>query len=159
MTLLASSCLAFPATTTQFFFLKFFFPLFEDVLQFLLPLTLFAISSTANSNKSTTTSFAAATKILLKDGSLVHTITCTSVSNQLPRRRPLPLNKGISTCAEATTLLPFSLKMKIGALSKHQNKLFVAESVFSLLVFLKSTAILRKDFLRSGPNRRLLPSR
>ena len=65
--------------------------LFAAVLNFFLPLTNSAISSTANSNKSAPTRFAAGTRYLRKNRIAVLPITCASAPNHRPRRRPTPL--------------------------------------------------------------------
>ena len=64
-------------------FLKFCLPtLFAAVLKFFLPLTTYAISGTANSNKSAPMHFAAGTIQLRKNGFAVLPITCASA--QIP---------------------------------------------------------------------------
>ena len=65
-------------------FFRVCFPtLFAAVLNFFLPLTISAISGTANSNKSAPTRFAAGTIYLRKNGNAVLPITCASAPNPL----------------------------------------------------------------------------
>ena len=65
--------------------------LFAAVLKFFLPLTTFAISGTANSNKSAPTRFAAGTLYLRKNGIAVLPVNCAKAPNPRPRCRPTPL--------------------------------------------------------------------
>ena len=73
-------------------FLKVCLPtLFAAVLKFFLPVTISAISGTANSNESAPTGFAAGTIYLRKNGIAVLPLTCASAPNPRPRCRPTPL--------------------------------------------------------------------
>ena len=86
-------------------FLKVCLPtIFADLLKFFLPLTTFAISGTAKSNKSAPTSFAAGKIDLRKTGFAFLPLTCANAPNSRPRCRPTPLWNGTSSCLEATVL-------------------------------------------------------
>ena len=82
----------FPATTTQLFSQNLSSHILCSCLEILfLPLTTYAVSGTANSNKSAPTRFAAGTIYLRKNGIAVLAITCASAPNLRPRYRSTPL--------------------------------------------------------------------
>ena len=115
----------FPATTTQLFF-QSLLTFFAAVLVFFLPLTTSAISSTANSNKSAPTRFAAG----MRDD--VFTQKCNySSPNNLCKWTESSSTLSTKASIEWNTYLSWSnhlvtscrLEMNVGGFSEHQNKM------------------------------------